>query len=122
MSAFPPPPPGAERRAHVRKDVMVVVELEWGSDLVVACATNLSLGGAFFLHPDDDVVVGEIVRVHLTAGSVEAVQEARVVRVSRGALAGFAVSWIQPTARTFSVIERLMRPEPRSVIADAHPL
>lgn len=107
---------------HVRKDVLAQVELERGKDVVVASVNNVSLGGAFLLHSGDEVSVGETVRVHIAAGTVETVQEARVVRVSRGTPAGFAVAWIHPTARTFSVIERLMRPESRSVITDAHPL
>ncbi len=110
VSPFPPPPPGAERRRHDRIDVLAQVELEFGDAVVVAAVDNISLGGAFLAHPDEEVALGEIVRVHLTAGAVDTVQEAKVVRVSRGAHAGFAVSWIGPTARTYAVIERLMRP------------
>jgi hypothetical protein len=112
MCRFPPPAPGAERRVHERKDVFAQVELEFGDAVVVAAVDNVSLGGAFLAHPDEDVAIGEIVRVHLAAGAVETVQEAKVVRVSRGAHAGFAVSWIAPTSRTYAVIERLMRPLP----------
>lgn len=106
---FPPPPPGAERRVHARKDVLTQVELEHGERVVIASISNLSLGGAFLLHTDDDVALGEKVRVHLAAGTVEAVQDARVVRVSRAEPHGFAVKWIDPTARTYAVVERLMR-------------
>jgi hypothetical protein len=109
VSAFPPPPPGAERRIHERRDVLAQVELECRDQVVIASINNLSLGGAFLLHEDDDVAVGEKVRVHMAAGAVESVQEARVVRVSRAAPAGFAVAWIDPTARTFAIVERLMR-------------
>lgn len=107
---------------HVRKEVLAQVELERGHEIVVASVNNLSLGGAFLLHSGDEVSIGETVRVHMAAGTVETVQAARVVRVSRATPPGFAVAWIEPTARTFSVIERLMSPESRSVIADAHPL
>lgn len=109
MCPFPPPPPGAERRIHERKDVLAQVELERGNAVVIASINNLSLGGAFLLHDDEDVALGEKVRVHMAAGSVEAVQEARVVRVSRTEPCGFAVRWIDPTARTFAIVERLMR-------------
>jgi hypothetical protein len=106
---FPPPPPGAERRVHERRDVLAQVELERGDQVVIASINNLSLGGAFLLHPDEDVGVGEKVRVHMAAGSVEVIQEARVVRVSRGEHPGFAVKWVDPSARTYAIVERLMR-------------
>jgi hypothetical protein len=106
---FPPPPPGAERRVHERKDVLAQVELDQGGHVVIASINNLSLGGAYLLHTDDDVAIGEKVRVHMAAGTIEAVQEARVVRVSRAEPRGFAVKWVDPTARTYAVVERLMR-------------
>jgi hypothetical protein len=106
---FPPPPPGAERRVHERKNVLAQVELERGDQVVIASIHNVSLGGAFLLHGDDDVALGEKVRVHMAAGTAEAVQDARVVRVSRAEPRGFAVKWVDPTARTYAVVERLMR-------------
>jgi hypothetical protein len=109
VSPFPPPPPGAERRIHERKDVLAQVDLEFGDAVVIASVDNISLGGAYLAHPDEDVAVGEIVRVHLSVGGVDVVQEAKVVRVSRGERAGFAVRWLAPTARTYAVVERLMR-------------
>lgn len=109
VSAFPPPPPGAERRIHARKDVLAQVELLRGETVVIACVNNVSLGGAFLLHDDDDVALGEQVKVHLTAGGVDTVQAAKVVRVSTSTPRGFAVVWIDAHARTFAVIERLMR-------------
>lgn len=89
--------------------MLAQVELERGDQVVIASINNLSLGGAFLLHPDDDVVVGDRVRVHMAAGAVESVQDARVVRVSRGEHSGFAVVWVDPTARTYAIVERLMR-------------
>jgi hypothetical protein len=109
MSAFPPPPPGAERRVHVRKDVEAQVELQRGDAVVIAYVNNLSLGGAFLLHSDDDVVMGELVRVHISSGTVDVVQDAKIVRISTQEPRGFAVAWIEPRARTYAVIERLMR-------------
>jgi hypothetical protein len=106
---FPPPPPGAERRVHERKDVFAQVELEWGNAVLIASVNNVSLGGAFLLHADDDVGVGETVQVYLSAGTAEAVQEARVVRVSKAEPRGFAIKWIEPTARTYAMVERLMK-------------
>jgi len=89
--------------------VLAQVELEFGEAVVIASINNVSLGGAFLLHPDEDVAVGEKVRVHLAAGTVEVIQEARVVRVSRAEPQGFAIKWIDPTSRTYAVVERLMK-------------
>ncbi len=89
--------------------MLAQVELMRGDAVVIASVNNLSLGGAFLLHPDGDVELGERVRVHLSAGAVDAVQDAKVVRVSRAEPQGFAVVWIAPTARTYAVLERLMR-------------
>lgn len=109
VSSFPPPPPGAERRIYERKDVLAQVELMRGEAVVIASVNNVSLGGAFLLHSDEDVSLGERVRVHLSAGAVDAVQDAKVVRISRTEPQGFAVAWIDATARTYAVLERLMR-------------
>ncbi len=89
--------------------MLAQVELMRGEAVVIASVNNLSLGGAFLIHPDDDVVLGERVRVHLSAGTVETVQDAKVVRVSRTEPRGFAVVWIDAHARTFAVLERLLR-------------
>jgi hypothetical protein len=93
----------------VRKDVMAQVELLRDDAVVVASINNLSLGGAFLLHPDDDVAVGEGVRVHLAAGALTAVQEARVVRVRRDEPRGFAVAWIAPGAEVRALLELMLR-------------
>jgi hypothetical protein len=108
---FPPPPPGAERRVHPRQDLFAQVELSWGDSIVIAMVNNLSLGGAFLLHDGDDVAVGEEVVVQLSTEDVAVAQLAKVVRVSTSEPRGFAVSWIEPRARTYAIIERLMRAE-----------
>ncbi len=96
----------------MRKDVTVHVELLRGETIVIASIQNLSLGGAFLLHPDDEVEVGERVRLYLAAGKLDAVQDARIVRVSRGAPRGFAVAWHEPGARARKVLERLLADNP----------
>jgi len=90
--------------------VLAQIELLRAEAVIVVSVNNVSLGGAFLLH-DDDVTLGEHVRVHLSAGSVDAVQDAKIVRVSQGTPRGFAVMWIDAHARTFAVLERLMRPD-----------
>lgn len=111
MHHFPPPPPGAERRTHPREDVLAQVELSWGDAVVITMVNNLSLGGAFLLHDGDDVAVGEEIIVQLSSENVEVAQRAKVVRVTTSEPRGFAVSWIEPRARTYAIIERLMRAE-----------
>lgn len=111
MQPFPPPPPGAERRIHPRQDIYAQVELSWGEAIVIAMVNNLSLGGAFLLHDGDDVAVGEEIVVQLSSDDVEVAQPAKVVRVSTSEPRGFAVSWVEPRARTYAIIERIMRAE-----------
>lgn len=113
VSAFPPPPPGAERRAHPRIDVLVQVGLERGDAMMIVSVANLSRGGAFLVHGGDDVALGERVHVHLAAGGLDVVQEAKVVRLSRGTPRGFAVRWLDAQERTLAVIEQLVRDAPR---------
>lgn len=106
VSQFPPPPPGAERRVHVRKDVLAQIQLSHGDEVVITMVNNLSLGGAFLLHEGGGLAVGEVVEVTLSHDEVEVVQRAKVVRVNGS---GVAVAWIDPRARTYAIIERLMR-------------
>lgn len=90
------------------------VELLRGDAVVIARVNNVSRGGAFLLHPDDDVALGERVRVHLSVGDVDAVQDAKIVRISTAAPRGFAVTWLEPHAQTVVAIEQLMRGEART--------
>ena len=106
VSQFPPPPPGAERRVHVRKDVLAQIQLSRGDEVVITMVNNLSLGGAFLLHEGGGIATGEVVEVTLSHDEVEVVQRAKVVRVAG---TGVAVAWIDPRARTYAIIERLMR-------------
>lgn len=109
MCPFPPPPPGAERRAHPRKDVVAQIQLTHGDEVIITMVNNLSLGGAFLLHDGDDITAGELVQVTLSAGEIEVAQAAKVVRVSGAEPRGIAVAWIEPRARTYAIIERLMK-------------
>jgi len=78
--------------------------------VLVVAALNLSLGGAFLELPaGDDVAVGDRLRVHLSAGAVDAVQDAKVVRRTDGPPRGMAVAWVDPRPRTFAVIEQMLR-------------
>jgi len=106
VSQFPPPPPGAERRLHVRKDLLAQIQLNHGDEVVITMVNNLSLGGAFLLHEGGGLATGELVEVTLSHDEVEVVQRARVVRVNGS---GVAVAWIEPRARTYAIIERLMK-------------
>jgi hypothetical protein len=102
-------------------DVIAQVELMWGDEVVITTVNNLSLGGAFLLHDGDDVNVGETVSVHLSTETVDVVQQAKIVRVVKSEPRGFAVSWIEPRARTYAIIERLMRYEAPPVPVPAPP-
>ena len=109
MSRFPPPPPGAERRVHPRHDVVVSVEVAHDDVVVIAALTDISHGGAFIELSDPDAVsVGVRVRVHLSVGGHDVCEEAKVVRVTTGAHAGFALAWIAPGAAVAKVVEQLI--------------
>lgn len=108
MKRFPPPPPGAERRQHPRHDVVVSVEVAHEDVVAIASLVNISHGGAFIeLHDPDAVATGVRVRVHLAVAGHVAAQEARIVRVTTGEHAGFAVSWIEPAPATTAIVEHL---------------
>lgn len=108
MNRFPPPPPGAERRVHPRHDVMVSVEVAHDDVIVIAALTNISHGGAFIELPDPEpVAVGVRVRIHVAVAGHDVVEEAKVVRVSRGVPAGFALAWTAPSAAIGKIVAHL---------------
>lgn len=108
MSRFPPPPPGAERREHPRHDVVVSVEVAHDDVVAIASLVNISHGGAFIELADPDLVAtGVRVRVHVSAGGHSAAEEARIVRVTAGEHAGFAVTWIAPGKAIGAIVEHL---------------
>lgn len=108
MSRFPPPPPGAERRVHARHDVVVSVEVAHDDVVAIASLVNISHGGAFLELSDPDAVsVGVRVRVHVAVGGYVAREKAKVVRVTTGAHAGFALAWTAPGATIAKIVEHL---------------
>ncbi len=90
----------------MRKDVLAQIQLSRGDEVVITMVNNLSLGGAFLLHEGGGLDLGQVVEVTLSHDEVEVVQRAKVVRVNGS---GIAVAWIEPRARTYAIIERLMR-------------
>ena len=111
MSRFPPPPPGAERRVHPRHDVVVSVEVAHDDVVAIASLVNISHGGAFLELSDPDAVsVGVRVRVHVAVGGHVARERAKVVRVTTGAHAGFALAWTAPGATIAKIVEHLTGP------------
>jgi PilZ domain len=107
MTRFPPPPPGAERRVHTRHDVLVSVEVAHEDTVAIASLVNVSHGGAFLELSDSEMTIGVRVRVHLASGDHELSQDAKVVRVTTGEHAGFAVAWIDPGAAIAAVVDQL---------------
>ena len=110
MAAHPPPPPGAERRVHPRKDVFAQVEILRDEGVMIVAVLNVSLGGAFFELSEPGLIVpGDRVKVHLTSGERDAVQPAKVVRLVDGPPRGFAVAGQDRTPETLAVLSLLMR-------------
>jgi hypothetical protein len=115
MTRFPPPPPGAERRVHQRHDVTVAVEVAHDDTIAIASLTNISHGGAFIELGDVDVVsVGVRVRIQLSFGGHDVSEEAKVVRVSAGSPAGFALAWTAPGQAIADIVELMTAPMPRA--------
>lgn len=113
MPRFPPPPPGAERRAHPRHDVVVAVQVAHDDTIAIASLANVSQGGAFVEVVDfDALAVGVKVRLQLAARGREVHAEAKVVRVTTGAHAGFALAWIGPTPALRKLIDQLVAAPP----------
>ena len=118
MNRFPPPPPGAERRAYPRHDVVVSVDVAHDDVIVMASLTNISHGGAFVaLAEPDPVLIGLRVRIHVVFEDLEAIEEARVVRVTAGAQAGLALAWTKPSAAIGAIVERLTASPVRAATA-----
>ena len=97
---------------------MVSVEVAHDDVVAIAALTNISHGGAFLELSDPDAVsVGVRVRVHLAVGGHDVSEEAKVVRVTTGAHAGFALAWTAPGAAIARVVEHLTSPSPARVAA-----
>lgn len=109
MTRFPPPPPGAERRAHPRYPVVVAVEIAHDDAITVASLVDLSHGGAFLELADPDAVSpGVRVRVHLAVDGHDVDAEGKVVRVTTGANAGCAVAWTAPSPAVAAVVDHVV--------------
>ncbi|HVV83158.1 MAG TPA: PilZ domain-containing protein [Kofleriaceae bacterium] len=115
MTRFPPPPPGAERRAHPRHDVVVSVELAHDDTIAIASLLNISHGGAFVELDDlEAIAIGVRVRIQLAVDGLRASELARVVRVSSGAPTGFALAWSEPGAAIARIVEHLTATAPQA--------
>jgi hypothetical protein len=120
MTRFPPPPPGAERRAHPRHDVVVSVSVAHDDTVAIATLVNVSQGGAFVEVADfDALAVGVRVRLGIAAGGKDVKAEARVVRATSGPHAGFALAWLAPSAALRKLIDRLVATAPAVPAASA---
>lgn len=108
MNRFPPPPPGAERRVHPRLDVVVSVEVAHDDAVAIASLVNISHGGAFIeLSDPEAVAIGVRVKVHVAAGGHRTAEEARVIRVTTGEHAGFAIAWVAPGSTIAAIVDHL---------------
>ena len=106
MTRFPPPPPGAERRAHPRYPVVVAVQVAHDDAVALASLVDLSHGGAFLELADPSAVeLGVRVRVHIAVDGLDVNEEAKVVRVTRGSPAGCAVAWTAPGPAVAAVVQ-----------------
>ena len=109
MTRFPPPPPGAERRAHPRYPVVVAVQVAHDDAVALASLVDLSHGGAFLELADPSAVeLGVRVRVHIAVDGLDVNEEAKVVRVTRGSPAGCAVAWTAPGPAVAAVVEHVV--------------
>lgn len=117
MTRFPPPPPGAERRAEPRHDVLVAVEVAHDDSLALASLVNVSMGGAFVALADvEALAVGVRVRVQLALGGRKVTAAAKVVRVTP---AGIALAWSAPRGSLAAMIEHLLATAPPPVATAA---
>jgi c-di-GMP-binding flagellar brake protein YcgR len=88
--------------------VLVSVEVAHEDTVAIATLVNLSHGGAFLELPDGEpLAIGVRVRVHLATGAHDLSQDAKVVRITSGEHAGFAVAWIEPSAAIAAAVDHL---------------
>ncbi len=88
--------------------MLVSVEVAHEDTVAIATLVNLSHGGAFLeLADGEPLAIGVRVRIHLATDAHALCQDAKVVRITSGTHAGFAVAWIDPGAAIAAAVDQL---------------
>jgi hypothetical protein len=110
----PPPPPGHERRRHIRHDLIAEVELRRGGEVCLLPVLNVSLGGAFVERRSTDALVlspGDDLEVSLssTTAATTITLPARVVRIDLGGEhPGVALAWVTADGELLGRLEAFL--------------